>query len=230
MLTDRSTSSRRAVTPQGFRLDPDLPAPEADRGMVPLGGLHVARHLRRVVEPLGLRLVFNDDRYDGVLDHAALGYGYDWDVVDREARRYRRVGSASGLRRVLRDEADAVPVVGMHRSCVGWHATWSGIRLARVLAPGRLFVLAPRSVGMRPIPGREEARVYLCGWQAPFPTHAMVAWGGRAKLLRGPVEIPSVERVVAGWMFHSGEGEFSNGRWPVRDRWVREHFGTTRSW
>lgn len=56
MLTDRSAAPRRVVIPQGYRLDPDLPLPEVFGGMVPLGGLHVARHLQRFVEPLGLRL------------------------------------------------------------------------------------------------------------------------------------------------------------------------------
>ncbi|MEX1105044.1 MAG: hypothetical protein WEB78_02495 [Ilumatobacteraceae bacterium] len=224
MLPIRPLSLGRVVTTEGFDIDPDLPLPESFARLVPLGGLHVARHLERFVESLGLHLVFNGSRDEGVLSYEHLGSGYG-EESERETRRYRRVGSASGLRRVLRDESDTVPVVGMNSSCMGWHATWPGVRLARVLAPGRLFVFAPRSIGMRPTPGAEEARVYVCAWQAPFPTHAMLAWGGGARLVPGPVEIPDTMRRAAAWMFHSGEADFYLGRWPVRDSWVREHFG-----
>jgi hypothetical protein len=214
----------RVVTTEGFDLDPDLSIPQGYAKQVPLGGLHVARHLERFAGSLGLRLVFNGTRDDGVLSYAHLGAGYGGEA-DSEARRHRCVGSASGLRRVLRDEPDVVPVVGMHSGCTGWHATWTGVRLSRALAPGRLFVFAPRSGGMRPSASSEEARVYVCAWQAPFPTHAMLAWGGGARLVPGPVEIPPEVRMPAAWMFHSGEGEYSWGRWPVRTRWIDEQFG-----
>jgi|GEM_PF-3413450 len=228
MLPTPPSSLGRCVTTEGFDLDPDLPIPEPFSTMVSLGGLHVARHLERFVESLGLRLVFNSTPDDGVLSFLHLGRGYGKHNA-REFRRHHCVGSASRMRRVLRDEPDTVPVVGMFRTCLGWHSRWEGMRLARVLAPGRLFVFSPLGVGMKPIPGAEEGRVYVCAWQAPFPTHAMLAWGGGARLVPGPVEIPDHMRIAAGWMFHSGHGEYSYGRYDARDRWVREHFDVRRN-
>ncbi len=202
----------------GYGHDPDLPEPVDTGRPITMGGLHTLRHVDRFVRSLGLEVVLNAERgwYD---DDLGDDYPDEFDPLVR--RSFRHVGSAGRLRQVLRDEPSAVPLLTMHgTSCVGWQASWSGVRLARRLAPGRLFVLATHMWMMRPgtVP---HAGVYVCAWQPPFPTHALVAWGPRARVTPGPVPLDDSLRAPAAWLFESGEGEFGWGRRSHRDAWLR---------
>jgi hypothetical protein len=226
-----STTARKSACPKpestkgpavtsGYLHDPDLPLPEESERQMSMGGLHTLRHVDRFVQSLGLELVLNAER--GCWDDQ-LGDGYDEAVERRVRRPFRHAGSAGRLRHVLRNDPAAVPHLFLSgSSCVGWRPTWTGVRVGRRLAPGRLFVLTTHMATPKPsmIP---IAGTYMCAWQHPFPTHALLAWGPRAELTPGPVELPSGARAAAAWLFESGDDSFGWGKDAGRDAWLRTH-------
>lgn len=186
----------------GYDLDPDLPVPEPGWNGVE-AGLHTLRHLSRFLASLGLELVLTGDDESWMWWY--LAGEYDEPVQRAEYRRYRKVASPSGIRRVLRNEPRTVPLLWMSgSSCVGWSdISWEGVRLERFLQPGRLLALLPRRVSMT-MSANRPFELHLMAWQPSFPTHSLVTWGVDGLLCNGPQELETHVRSSAGQMFREG--------------------------
>jgi hypothetical protein len=187
----------------GYDLDPDLPQPDDPHVRGTLAGLHVLRHLDRLLQSLRLELVLPLGRFDEVTGR--ITHDYDDDVVERELCRYKIVKSKSFGREVTRNPR-LVPFVGMTGSCLGWSEYGAqGAKLADRLAPGRLFAFEGYRFKNAPFPrGGFQYRVYLAAWQEDFPTHCLVSWGNNAELSREPMAIDPTLREAACRMFVSG--------------------------
>lgn len=205
----------------GLDLDPDLPEPwDPDEGLC---GLHVLRHVERFLDSLGMELVLNSDGDDDL----AWRFTDDYEQSDgaRELRRYRKVGSHSGLRRILRDEPRSVPLLNLSGSqCLGWRdISWEGMRLDRLLQPGRLFLLLTFTALQMPR-GPQPVHVHLFAWQAPFPSHSLATWTNGAQLCDGPQEIGLQLQQAAGFILRHPEPiqRTIHGGWSRVERWWNE--------
>lgn len=217
----RPAPFRASALAGGLDLDPDLPPP--DDAVWTLAGLHVLRHVERFLDSLGMALVLQSDGDDDMAWR--LADDYDDTVGARELTRHRRVRSHSGMRRVLRDDARAVPLLNLSGSdCLGWrNISWEGMRFDHLLQPGRLFLLLTFMAPQMPR-GVPRLYVHLFAWQAPFPSHSLATWTNGAQLCDGPQEITLRLQQAAGFIFRYPRPiqRSMYGGWSVMERWWRD--------
>ncbi|MEI8241385.1 MAG: hypothetical protein WCI22_18395 [Actinomycetota bacterium] len=202
MNAPRITSAHLAG---GYAIDADLPLPDDDCSWDdPLGGLHVLRHVDRYLRSIDKHLVIVGSDYSDALFQFIHDSGGP--AASAELDRYRRVETPDSLRRILRNEPDAVPFLNLlGGGCTGWREpVWSGVRLDRSFSPGRLFLLHVHKVPMMaPRPKvRRKPTIHLMEWQSPFPPQSLATWTSYAKLSPDRHDVADVADVA--FMFHFG--------------------------